>query len=52
MVGRPRRRREDDAAMGLREKQWEDVDWMHQAQDRDQWRDLVNLVMNLQVSTS
>jgi hypothetical protein len=25
---------------------------MHQAQDRDQWRDLVNLVMNLQVSTS
>jgi hypothetical protein len=28
---------------------WESVDWMHLAQDRDQWRALVNTVMNLQV---
>jgi hypothetical protein len=28
---------------------WDGVDWMHLAQDRDQWRVLVNTVMNLQV---
>jgi hypothetical protein len=26
-----------------------DVDWIHWAQDRDRWRDLVNTVMNLRV---
>jgi hypothetical protein len=29
---------------------WEDVDWTHLAQDSDQWKALVNMVMNLQVS--
>jgi hypothetical protein len=33
---RPRRRREDNNRMDLREIDWEDVDWMHLAQDRDQ----------------
>jgi len=33
-----------------RETGWEDVDWMHLAQNRDQWRALVNTVMNLRVS--
>jgi hypothetical protein len=28
---------------------WEVVDWMHLAQDRDQWRGLVNTVMKLWV---
>jgi hypothetical protein len=32
--------------MELREIGWEGVDWMHLAQDRDQWRALVNTVMN------
>jgi hypothetical protein len=32
--------------MNLREIACEDVDWMHLAQDRDQWRALVNTVMN------
>jgi hypothetical protein len=26
---------------------WEGADWMHLAQDRDQWFALVNMVMNL-----
>jgi hypothetical protein len=25
------------------------VDWIHVAQDRDQWQDFVNTVMNLRV---
>jgi hypothetical protein len=29
-----------------REIGWEDVDWMHLAQDRDKWRALMNTVMN------
>jgi hypothetical protein len=33
--------------MDLREIGWEDVNWMHLAQDREQWWDLVNTVMNI-----
>jgi hypothetical protein len=32
--------------MDLRETGWGDVEWIHLAQDRDQWRALVNAVMN------
>jgi hypothetical protein len=28
---------------------WDGVDWMDLAQDRDQWRALVNTVLNLRV---
>jgi hypothetical protein len=35
--------------MDLREIVLEGVDWMQLAQDRDQWRVLVNTVMNLRV---
>jgi len=45
--GRPRRRWEDSIRMGLREIGWEGVVWIQVAQDRYQWRDLVNTVMNL-----
>jgi hypothetical protein len=31
------------------EEEEEDVDWVHPAQDRDQWRALVNTVLNLWV---
>jgi hypothetical protein len=33
----------------LREIGWEDVNWMHLAQERDQCLDVVNTVMNLLV---
>jgi hypothetical protein len=32
-----------------REIGWDGVDWIDLAQDRDQWRALVNTVMNLRV---
>jgi hypothetical protein len=28
---------------------WEFMEWIHMAQDRDQWRAVVNTVMNLPV---
>jgi hypothetical protein len=45
----PRRRWEDNIRVDLREIESEIVDWIHLAQDMDQWRDLMNTVMNLQV---
>jgi hypothetical protein len=36
--------------MDLRDTEWENVDWIHQAQDRDQWGAVANTVMNLRVS--
>jgi hypothetical protein len=35
--------------MNLRETGWGGVDWTDLAQDRDQWRALVNTVINLRV---
>jgi hypothetical protein len=35
--------------MDLREIGWDGVDWIELAQDRDQWRVLVNTVINLLV---
>jgi hypothetical protein len=35
--------------MDLRERGWGSMDWIHLAQDRDQWRALVNSAMNLWV---
>jgi hypothetical protein len=48
-LGRPRRRWMDNSKMDLREIEWEAIDWIDLAQDRDQWRALVNTVMNLRV---
>jgi hypothetical protein len=47
-LGRPRHRR-DGIRMDLREFGWGSVDWIQMAQYRDQWRALVNTVMNLRV---
>jgi hypothetical protein len=46
---RPRRRWVDNIKMDLRETGWDGIDWIDLAQDRDQWRALVNTVMNLRV---
>jgi hypothetical protein len=47
--GRPRRRWVDNIKMDLREIGWDSVDWIDMVQDRDQWRALVNMVLNLRV---
>jgi hypothetical protein len=46
-LGRPRWKLEDNIKTDLREIGWDCVDWIDLAHDRDQWRALVNTVMNL-----
>jgi hypothetical protein len=48
-LGRPRSRWVGNVKMVLREIGWDDIDWIDLAQDRDQWRALVNTLMNLRV---
>jgi hypothetical protein len=48
-LGRPRRRWVDNIKIYLREIVWNGMDWTDLAQDRDQWRALVNTIMNLPV---
>jgi hypothetical protein len=48
-LGRPRRRWVDNIRMDLGEMGWGDVDWIDLAQDRNQFRAVVNTVMNLRV---
>jgi hypothetical protein len=49
-LGTPRRRWVDNIKMDLREIGWDGMDSFDLAQDRDQWRALVNTVMNLRVT--
>jgi hypothetical protein len=49
-LGRRRRRWEDNIEICLREIKWGGMDWTNLVQDRDQWRALVNTVMNRLVS--
>jgi hypothetical protein len=35
---KPRRRWEDNIRTDLKEIEWEGVDWVHMAQDRNKWR--------------
>jgi hypothetical protein len=39
----------DNNKIGLREIKWSGMDWTELSQDRDQWRTLVNTVMNIRV---
>ena len=46
---RPRRRWDNNIKMDLQEVGCGGMDWIELAQDRDRWRALVNVVMNLRV---
>jgi hypothetical protein len=48
-LGRPRRRWVDNIKMDRREIGCDDIDWIDLAQNRDQWRALVTMVLNLWV---
>jgi hypothetical protein len=49
LLGRPRRRWEDNSEMDLREIGIEGASWIWLAQDRVWWRGFVSTVMNLRV---
>jgi hypothetical protein len=46
----PRRRRENNIKMILREIGWDSIGWIHLVKHRDQRRALVNTVMNFLVA--
>jgi hypothetical protein len=48
-LGRQKHRWVDNIKIDLREIESDGFDWVDLAQDRDQWRALVNTVMNLRV---
>jgi hypothetical protein len=49
-LGRPSRRWVDNIKMDLGEIGWDGMDWIDLADDRDQWRALMNMVLNLRIS--
>ena len=48
-LGRPRRGRVDNIRMNLQEVGCGYMEWIGLAQDRDRWRTLVSVVMNIRV---
>jgi hypothetical protein len=48
-LGRPSRRWVDNIKMDLREIGWDGMDWIDLTQARDQWKALVNVVLDLSV---
>ena len=49
LLGRPRRRWEDNIKVDLLEVGFGGMDWIELARDRDRWRAFVNAVMNFRV---
>jgi hypothetical protein len=49
-LGRPRRRWVDDIKMDLREIGCGGMEWIELAQERDEWRNLVNRAMHHRIS--
>jgi hypothetical protein len=49
-LGIQRRRWVNNIKMDLGEIGWKGMDWIDPTQDRNQWRALVNTIMNLRVS--
>jgi hypothetical protein len=48
-LGTPRCRWEDNNNMDLRGIRWDVMDWINLSHDRDQWRALVNIAMDLRI---
>jgi hypothetical protein len=48
-LGRPRCRWEDNIKTDFREIGWGGMQWINPGQNRNQWRDFVNTVMNLRI---
>jgi hypothetical protein len=48
-LGRPRRKWEDNIRMDLKVIGWGGMDWIDLDQDKNQWRALMNTVLNLRV---
>jgi hypothetical protein len=48
-LGRPRRRWDGNIKLDFRKTGINGANWIQMAQDRVQWRDFVNTVMNLRV---
>jgi hypothetical protein len=48
-LGRPRRRWVDSIKIGLREIEWDSMDWIDLVKDRNQWKVFVKTVINLLV---
>jgi hypothetical protein len=48
-LGRPSLRWVDNIKIGLGAIGWAGMDWIDLALDRDQWRALVNTIMNLRI---
>jgi hypothetical protein len=49
-LGRPRRLWVHNIKMDLREIDWDDIEWMNLAKDREQWRAPLSTVMKLLVA--
>jgi hypothetical protein len=47
-LGRPRRGWADNIKVGLRGVGWSGMDLIYLAEDRDQWKAFLNMVMSLQ----
>jgi hypothetical protein len=49
-LGRPKSKWEDNIKMNLQEARYKGMGCIELAQDRDRWRELINVVMNIRVS--
>jgi hypothetical protein len=49
-LGSPRRRPEDNIKIYLRDIKYNDMDWIHLAQDGDHWGALTNTATNFRVA--
>jgi hypothetical protein len=48
-LGRPRSRWVDDIKMDLGETDWDGLEWIYLAEDRNQWKVLVDTILKLWV---